>query len=340
MTAKPRWAFRVASKPKDGGGHVKRCLSLAREMRSEAEINFVLDDEGGHWNALLNAESVQTLLVEDALQLHWNGCLLDGYDFTTKETEHWRKASEQMVVIDDVGAPNKNADTIIRPTVVGGPPAEPGQTLLDGLEYALIDPAYAAGETRNHKASVRDILVSLGLQDSRNVCSVAINALERAFRDPPDNFAHDEFKIVVAIGPAAPHLAHLKNMAKNSGMQIEIVTDKDDLIELVSGSDLMIGAGGVSLLERLSAGLPSVSIAVAENQIPSVALAAEAGATLESGYDVEDLANNIFRVVTDADFRQELSTRGQQLVDGRGCERIYKALLTSTPKSDLGPLIS
>jgi UDP-4-amino-4,6-dideoxy-N-acetyl-beta-L-altrosamine N-acetyltransferase len=69
-------------------------------------------------------------------------------------------------------------------------------------------------------------------------------------------------------------------------------------------ADLMIGAGGVTLLERCAAGLPSVSLVVADNQERGTRAAACAGATISLGpaaaVTSRVLADEVERLLGDA----------------------------------------
>jgi UDP-2,4-diacetamido-2,4,6-trideoxy-beta-L-altropyranose hydrolase len=327
MNNKARWAFRVASRPEDGGGHVKRCLSLAKAMQSEADIVFILDDSGGKWRPLIEARGFSGPQLSDLPASHWQGCLIDGYGFTPEEIDSWRARSDKMVTIDDFGHDIEFADVILRPTATAAAAARSGQVIFEGPEYALIDPDYAGIAKKNPAAEVRKILVSMGSRDSHNINALVIPALEQAAISTNPTEINNDIEVLIAIGPDAPFLDQLRRQAKDSDLTINIATDRDNLVAEIADADLMIGAGGVSLLERMAAGLSSVTVAVAENQHPSVRRAVDAGATLQSAADISDLTSNISRMLSDTDLRKEISSQAALTVDGRGCARVAGILL-------------
>jgi UDP-2,4-diacetamido-2,4,6-trideoxy-beta-L-altropyranose hydrolase len=329
VTEKPSWALRVGSSPIDGGGHVSRCLSLAKAMRPRAQITFILDNTGAQWKTVIEKNGFDAKLQNETGETNWTGCLLDGYRLEENDQDNWRRLTGCLVTIDDFGNASSDFDIILRPTAANGKAFSTDQTLLEGLKYALIDPDYATQSDRDCSAPVQNILVSLGYQDSHNVNAKVILALNKMSRSK----VYFDPEILIAIGSDAPHLEELRLEAKNSPLCIKIETDLRDLKDEMTKSDLMIGAGGVTLLERMAAGLPSLSIAVAENQLPLVKIASERGATQECAARSSDICNNLNALSGNPDFRQNMSDIAQKLVDGRGCERVATVLLGFRPEN-------
>jgi RimJ/RimL family protein N-acetyltransferase len=95
---------------------------------------------------------------------------------------------------------------------------------------------------------------------------------------------------------------------------------------MMSEANLALGAGGVMLWERLCLGVPSLVIAVAENQRPQIEAMVAAGAIRFVGDHAEVTPGTIVQAVTalaaDAPARRALAAAGRRLVDGRGALRL------------------
>jgi RimJ/RimL family protein N-acetyltransferase len=103
-----------------------------------------------------------------------------------------------------------------------------------------------------------------------------------------------------------------------------------DFYRLMTEADLFIGAGGGTSWERAALGLPTISIAVSNNQQANGEVMAAAGAHVFMGareqVSVEQLRLAIGFVADNQGLRQSMAARSRQLVDGRGAQRVAAAL--------------
>ncbi|MEK1840437.1 MAG: GNAT family N-acetyltransferase, partial [Pseudomonas sp.] len=103
-----------------------------------------------------------------------------------------------------------------------------------------------------------------------------------------------------------------------------------DFYQLMTEADLFIGAGGGTSWERAAMGLPTICIAVSNNQQANGEVMATSGAHVFLGnrdrVSVEQLHQTIGFVVGNQGIRQSLAERSRQLVDGRGAQRVAAAL--------------
>ena len=76
----------------------------------------------------------------------------------------------------------------------------------------------------------------------------------------------NELSIKIIIGKDYPFQRELTRKINNIGSQIRLVQDPKNIAEEIAECEIAIGAGGVSLLERSSLGVPSILYAIAENQ--------------------------------------------------------------------------
>ncbi len=95
-------------------------------------------------------------------------------------------------------------------------------------------------------------------------------------------------------------------------------------------ADVAISAGGTSSWELAFMGLPTITIAIADNQCQIVEELSKARVAVNAGWheDVTPsmIAENISKLICDAKKRIEMSHLAQALVDGKGADRVLKAL--------------
>lgn len=195
-----------------------------------------------------------------------------------------------------------------------------------GTRYAAIDARFAALAEWPPAAAVRNVLVTLGRTEAHAEARRALEALESARN-------HEFDPEVTLVLPGADTMPEgLRQIVERPSQRITVIESVSDMAAALAEVDLVVGAGGVSLLERMAAGVPSVSVVLADNQRAYIAGAAALGATRACELDDdsatgEDLEEAIWRVARDPDLRAEMVRAGRQAVDGLGANRIADALL-------------
>jgi spore coat polysaccharide biosynthesis predicted glycosyltransferase SpsG len=100
--------------------------------------------------------------------------------------------------------------------------------------------------------------------------------------------------------------------------------------ELVSESDLAIGAAGSSTWERCCLGSPSILVILAENQRETALALAETGVALI--LDINSLLDDgiraeIKKITANLDLLKQMTEKSSRIVDGLGISRIKPFLL-------------
>ena len=138
-------------------------------------------------------------------------------------------------------------------------------------------------------------------------------------------------RCTVVAAAAARKRPEMLAAIKSEGPRMTLQVDVSDMAALYRSADLVIGAGGVGLLERMASGVPSITIELAPNQRLQLRGAAALGATLDVGMvsdlSPEGLQKDISRLAGDPVLRRAMSKHGRKAVDGRGAERVATALL-------------
>lgn len=319
------WAFRVASTAEVGAGHIRRSSALALELSRRRPVTMYLDPGSDHWMTELRARGLDVGVAKQAPAKRWEGVVLDGYDFTSSEIKAWRETTDQLVVLDDIEDPPPEATVVVNAAPHLSGTKMRGKPALLGPRYALLSNEFKDLSPPPIRNSIMKVLVTFGMIDSRNATELTLFAAQvtEALADAT---------VVVVTSERATHVSNVKRQVNAAGPRYRLRLDIDDMAEELISSDIAIGAGGVSLLERMASGTPSITITTAGNQTRYVEGAAALGATVSAGFvddlDIEDLARTIERLAVDRYERLKMSSQGQDVVDGRGAERLASELLS------------
>jgi len=206
-----------------------------------------------------------------------------------------RVRGERVVAVDDL-VRDLAVDVVVDPCPGATASEHPAAgAVLAGAEYALLG-IDAPPRVDPPDGDCRSVVVTAGgtgtalAQDLRGELAAALGAgvVVRAVGPP-------------AATPGAPLAA-----------------------DLLGAADLVVTAAGVTMLEALALGRPTVAFVLAANQSRQLAGAAAAGAVVASS--PERLVADAVVVATDAGRRVELSARARALVDGGGADRVAAAL--------------
>ncbi len=325
-----RWLFRVSSSVEVGGGHMTRCLSLAKAMTDTdptVELVFVLDLAGHAWLEPVRNAGYVSLIEGEELSSNWSGVLMDGYQFSDTDFAYYKTlaGTGPLVFIDESPRPPQLIDLVINiggfPDVVESPERK---SELSGLKYALLGTQYRDMPVSPVAESVQSILISFGRVDSMDATSVALAALATLMKDDAG------FTTKIIMGGGAPHLKAVKQAISNFPGPVSLAIDANDMPDQLMKADLIIGGGGVSLLERMAAGVPSVTVVQAENQNSVIVGAAAHGGTINAGpigsMRIERMAESVAGLMHSRSLREDMALTGRSLVDGYGAERVARHL--------------
>jgi spore coat polysaccharide biosynthesis predicted glycosyltransferase SpsG len=324
------WLIRVASRPQDGAGHVSRCRALAKVLSRTNPVLFILDAEGEAWLPVLKADSLAATMDWERLDDQWAGSVLDGYDFPKDTAEELAANAAPLVVIDDFLTPPACAHLVINAAIHLRGHAVNGISALLGPRFALLNEQFSGLSARPVSMTVDHLVLTFGAIDPDNATGLSLEAL--ALLD--GGGFHP--RVTVVVPPLSTHIESLHETAKCLGSQVTLLTNVRDMAGLLNTADLVVGAGGVSLLERMACSVPSVTIMIAENQRLSAEGAGQVGATRYvgpvQGLTAKHLADCIATLTSDYETRNTMAKCGRQLVDGQGAERVAEALRELTER--------
>ena len=356
-------AFRVDASSKIGLGHIKRCLSLAGELRTlGAQVIFVVRSLGVDMDRLVESANFQlcklpfteaegAYTANEPIRTMWAGAgwqvdadrtvdalvkfcpdwvVVDHYSIDAQ----WHAAVASrlnvcIAAIDDLGDRMFQVDVLIDHNVSADHRnkyaglVSDGTRILGGPRYALLGSAYRNLAGYLFHDVVRSIGVFIGGTDADDHSSRVVKACRE--------FAGFTGPIEVATTRYNPNLQNLRTLARR-WPSTTVTEDLPDLADFFARHDLQVGAGGGATWERAAVGAPSLLLIVAENQRVVVSELTALGVVERiketRGSAIADIGEAIRKLIIDNHTRRELSMRSRRLVDGMGARRVALYLLS------------
>jgi spore coat polysaccharide biosynthesis predicted glycosyltransferase SpsG len=231
--------------------------------------------------------------------------VVDSYRYRADDQDRFQ--GRVLVGVDDLGR-DLAADVVVDPSPGATTVAHrAARQVLAGPMYALVDPDLAKLQVRPVGTDVDVVLVTTGGADDAGIG--AAMAAELAGLLPG-------VLVRLAVGPWGSD-------AVPEG--VELIRAVDGLGPALAGADVVVTAGGVTLLEALVLARPTVAVVLADNQRPAAEGAAAASAVVLS--DPAGAAAAAAALTGDAVRRQALAQAARTLVDGQGARRVAETVL-------------
>jgi UDP-2,4-diacetamido-2,4,6-trideoxy-beta-L-altropyranose hydrolase len=356
--ASQRIAFRTDANDEIGTGHFMRCLTLADALKKHgAQICFVarklpahliqmLDEKNivFYELPLINAEKPDELPHSQWLQTSQNqdanqtiealgSCMLDWlvvdhYGIDQRWEKSLRDTANKIMVIDDLADRQHDCDVLLDQNFYQNMDTRyvgkvPGHCqLMLGPSYALLREEFR--KQRRHvkprTGEIKNLLVFFGGVDAQNYTSLALEAIVATSL---------QFDVDVVVGQQHPSLQDVEVFCKTHNYACHVQTHQ--MAALMAKADLAIGAGGTSMWERCSMGLPSICISTADNQEQQVSDLMDKGliVALQKKQDVSGLIKHALVMLKDDGSRLgAMSKTVYDWVDGSGIDKIASFLFS------------
>lgn len=326
-------------------GHVMRCMSVAEAIeRKNYHCIFIMADHEGEtllkgrypviclnsrWNQLDDeTEKMEALIRERGIER----LLIDSY-FVTEDYLKRISSLTKTFYIDDLNRFLYPVDIVINYSIYADSfhyeqrykQAGMNTRFLLGCEYAPLRSefqkiSYFVREQVNH------ILITTGGTDHYNVAG---KLAERILKSKELR----GITVHIVVGAYHENKEQLRELG-SSFKEIKLHENVTEMAKLMTFCDIAITAGGTTTYELCACKVPSVAVALAENQLNSVKRFAEEGLLLYAG-DVTQNETEVIeaafvhlqQLVNSRELRQQFFFRMQSKQIKNGSEHIAKALL-------------
>ncbi len=366
-----RVVFRTDASLQIGTGHVMRCLTLADALRDRgAQCSFICRPHEGHLLEIIAQRGHQSLALPvlqkggrssrkftayaDWLVTDWfsdavdtkqvlnvnmvseslDWLVVDHYALDRRWEQALRTNARRIMVIDDLADRPHDCDLLLdqnlgRDEKDYGSLLTPNTVTLIGTQFALLRPEFAALRPqslarREKKSQLRNLLIFMGGVDRDNTTGQVLNALK--YCDFPT-----DLRISVVMGPHAPWLPKIQTQAAQVPWPTQVLVEVSNMAQLMADSDLAIGAAGGTAWERCCLGLPSLVLAIAENQFAGAVALQHAGAAiaLETFQQIGEAINSMQLFHQTDSTLSKLSRAAAAVTDGYGCARAADWIMES-----------
>lgn len=318
-----RALFRVAAGPRLGFGHLRRAVSIARALGVEPHVSIRGDAAAQGAARRLGCHVVSGAAAQVLRRMHPDVLVLD--DPNAPAALAWLRAARahgaRVASVHDLGIAWIPSDLLIdgsfshefrfQSDVRDGERTR----LLLGPRYMPLDPDLAGTSRRGTAGQAPRVLIALGGGPRRGH---ALDIARAILRWQPDAL------IRIAGGFTA---------GPSADAAIDWLPALPTLRHELAATTMAVVAGGVTLYEACALGVPSVAVAVStvSAQRHTVRAARSLDVTEDGGALGERetparVALLVKGLVNGPKVREMLAKRGQRLVDGRGAERVARAL--------------
>ncbi len=275
------------------------------------------------WLGASQAQDAEATIQALSDQL-WDWLVVDHYALDARWESDLKGTAKQIMVIDDIADRQHDCNVLLDQNFyadmdtryVNKVPAH--CQLLLGPRYALLRDEFRVKRERIKPRSgvVKNILVFFGGVDADNYTELTLQSLA--------SMTHEELHVDVVIGAQHPCREQIQAACVMQGYICHVQTAH--MAELMAKADLAIGAGGSATWERCCLGLPSLLVALAENQVDiakaldSICACVYIG--LAETVNFLTIKDIVIKLLNSQDRLEMISKHACLLVDGQGVSRV------------------
>jgi UDP-2,4-diacetamido-2,4,6-trideoxy-beta-L-altropyranose hydrolase len=252
--------------------------------------------------------------------------VVDHYALDSEWERRMRPTAGLLMVLDDLADRSHDCELLLDPgierVVADYDNLLPDQArLLIGPKYALLRPEFAEHRAvslaRRQTPQLRQILVTLGGADLDNVTGRVLDSLN--ISQLPD-----DVEVIVVLGGSATWQDAVRARAATMRLPVQVLEGVENMAELMTSSDLAIGAAGGTAWERCCLGLPTIQMVLAENQRDIGRALAKNGAAalVESAEEAIALLDDLVTTRKLSNWLHETSASASAIISGNGASEV------------------
>lgn len=310
-----------------GYGHLSRCISLYQAFEEkDCLVNIIVNGDDtikeimkgkNHliFNWLKEFERLCEILKESDI------IIMDSY---LANRDFYKKISEIAkipVYIDDTLRINYPPGIIINNSLDPKKINQNNQFNLLGLKYCMLKKVFWDVPKKLVNKEIKCLMVTFGGSDMRNLTPKILQILNKNF---------PEIKKKVIIGKGFQNISEIEN-EQNINCNLIYFPTATKMKDIMLLSDIAITAGGQTIYELASIGVPSIIISDANNQINSVKNCEELGIIYYAGWwEDNNIHNNVIQMVLKLKnliLRKKMIKSGKKYIKPDGSRKIVNFLL-------------
>jgi len=187
---------------------------------------------------------------------------------------------------------------------------------LSGLSYVPLSKEYTA--TKEKLLEKKTILITFGAIDHYDLTTKVFNQLKKF-----------DLKFIIIIGKYY-NKKIITNILKFESNKIKLIYQPKSLFKYYKKSDSVICAGGFTVFESLSLGIPTLSIEIWKNQSENLNILKQNNCIKFIKYNKHKdfkFNNNHLNVFFDPVYRDKVSIKTKKIISGKGSSNILKEVI-------------
>lgn len=313
-----------------GYGHITRCLALYQAFNAR-DISTTMYVNGDNNSSQILRNTYHEIIdwMNDRELLYSklrtsNIIIVDSYLADKEFYESIFPLTQYPVFIDDNRRLEFPHGIILNGSIYGEsmnyPSPKEGSNLL-GAKYIPLRNEFWDVPDKTVRLDINSVLITFGGQDIRNLTPRILRSLSRNYPSLKKN---------VVIGNGFTNIDQI-NEAKDKNTILHYAPDASMMLQLMLEADAAITAAGQTIYELARIGVPTIAIAVVDNQLNSMAGWFKEDFLIDNiNYLNPNLEHKIllsFSNLQKRPVRERLSKLGRQKVDGGGAKRVVQALI-------------
>lgn len=312
-----------------GFGHLARCTAIYegfKEHDARPRLVVDVDDIGrellsGPKLDILNWTTRQNIAPDlfDGVDI----AIIDSYSATYRLYQCASELAKISVYLDDYKRLAYPKGVVVNGAVCAndlGYPELDGITYLLGNKYMTLRKEFWNVPERIVRDRVESIMIALGGSDPANITGQVLTFLSEFY---------PKMRRYVVLGAGFQDIQEITGM-RDKRTQIFFNLSASNMKKVMLKSDLAISAGGQTLCELASIGVPTIAVATAENQLFSIKGWVKKQCIYYAGWWqdiglVEGVLNGL-QMLQSKKTRENLSYNSTRLVDGRGAIRLVERI--------------
>jgi len=313
-----------------GFGHITRCTSLyqAFEEKSISPVFIIRGDETVRdflrdisYKIFNWIEEVDNLFdfIKNA-----DAAIIDSY---LADYEFYKKISNLIklpVYIDDNRRIDYPRGIVVNGTIYAEEmdyPVKKDVTYLLGSKYIPIRKEFWDVPEKNFNEHINALMITFGGDDMRNMTPKVLKLLN-------ENFPEINKKVV--IGKGFKNIKQIESL-KDEKTELVYYPDAGGMKKVMLEADIAISAAGQTLYELARVGVPSIAIAVADNQMNNVKGWQKAGFISYAGWwedaNILEKVKKSIKLLENKKIKERMSKTGRTFADGQGARRVVEVVL-------------
>lgn len=317
-----------------GLGHITRCLSLCQAFEEKGILpEFIINgDETAEEFLKGERHKILDWTFNEGKALDYvkeaDIVIIDSYLAEYDFYQNISKLVKVPVYIDDNKRLDYPAGIVVNGTVFAeemGYRQRKDIVYLLGSKYTALRKEFWEVPEKEIKGDLKNVMITFGGDDARNMTPKVLKLLCQNYQELTKN-------IIIGKGFQDIDKQEVETL-KDSNTILTYSPDAEGMRKVMFESDVAISAGGQTLYELARMGVPTIAIAVADNQMNNIKGCQKAGFIEYAGWwrDNSLLGNVIAKLASLEKYslRREKSLIGEQTIDGLGAIRTVKAILSS-----------